>query len=34
VLDLLGYDDDQDTIEDLFPGTGVMAQVARQGVIA
>ena len=34
VLDLLGYDDEQDTISDLFPGTGIMTQVARQGVLA
>jgi hypothetical protein len=34
VLDLLGYDDDTDVIDDLFPGTGVMSRVARQGVLA
>ena len=34
VLDLLGYDDERDTIDDLFPGTEVMTQVARQGVLA
>jgi hypothetical protein len=33
VLDWLGYDDDLDTIEDLFPGTGIMAQVTRQGTL-
>ncbi len=34
VLDLLGYDDSRDTIDDLFPGTGVMAHVAAQGTFA
>ena len=34
VLDLLGYDDAEDTIDDLFPGTGTMTQIARQGVLA
>jgi hypothetical protein len=33
VLDLLGYEDDQDAVDDLFPGTGVMAQVTRQGTL-
>jgi hypothetical protein len=33
VLALLGYDDIQDTIDDLFPGTGVMGRVAAQGVL-
>jgi len=34
VLDLLGYDDARDTIDDLFPGSGVMGRIARQGVLA
>ena len=34
VLDLLGYDDTLDILDDLFPGTGVMDAVAAQGVIA
>jgi hypothetical protein len=33
VLDLLGYDDQQDTLDDLFPGTHVMDAVLRQGVL-
>ena len=33
VLDLLGYDGAADTIDDLFPGTGVMAATARQGTL-
>jgi hypothetical protein len=33
VLDLLGYVDG-DTVDDLFPGTGVMATVVAQGVLA
>lgn len=32
VLDLLGYIDG-DTIDDLFPGTGVMSRVAAQGTL-
>jgi len=32
VLDLLGYVDG-DTVDDLFPGTGVMDAVLRQGVL-
>ena len=32
VLDLLGYQEG-DTVDDLFPGTGVLAQVKRQGVL-
>lgn len=27
ILDLLGFDRDQDTIDDLFPGTGIMGRV-------
>jgi hypothetical protein len=34
VLDLLGYDSERDTLDDLFPGTGVMTQVMRQGTLA
>lgn len=34
VLDLLGYDDGRDSIDDLFPGTHVMTRVAAQGVLA
>ena len=34
VLDMLGYDDDLDTIDDLFPGTHVMGRTAAQGVLA
>ena len=33
VLDLLGYTDG-DTVDDLFPGTGVMDLTERQGVLA
>jgi hypothetical protein len=33
VLDLLGYIDG-DTVDDLFPGTGVMDAVLRQGTLA
>lgn len=33
VLDLLGYIDG-DTVDDLFPGTGVMTAVAAQGTLA
>ena len=33
VLDLLGYTDG-DTVDDLFPGTGVMSTVLAQGVLA
>jgi hypothetical protein len=34
VLDALGYDPAEDTIDDLFPGTGVMGRVANQGVLS
>ena len=34
VADLLGYIDGQDTLDDLFPGTGVMGQTLRQGVLS
>jgi hypothetical protein len=27
ILDLLGFDHEQDTLDDLFPGTGIMGQV-------
>lgn len=30
-LDLLGYDSDEDTVDDMFPGTGGMGRVAAQG---
>jgi hypothetical protein len=33
VADLLGYIDGEDTLDDLFPGTGVMGKTLRQGVI-
>ncbi len=33
ILDLLGYIDG-DTVDDLFPGTGVMGLVERQGTLA
>ncbi len=33
VLDLLGYIDSEDTMDDLFPGTGVMDAVVRQGTL-
>ncbi len=33
ILDLLGYIDG-DTLDDLFPGTGVMAHVLAQGTFA
>ena len=33
VLDLLGFDVAQDTLDDLFPGTGVMSSVMSQGVL-
>jgi hypothetical protein len=33
VLDLLGYVDGEDTLDDLFPGTGIMATVLAQGVL-
>lgn len=34
VADLLGYIDGEDTLDDLFPGTGVMGQTLRQGVLS
>ena len=34
VLDLLGYDDGRDSVDDLFPGTFVMSRVAAQGTLA
>jgi hypothetical protein len=33
ILDLLGFDDNRDTLDDLFPGTGIMARVQSQGVM-
>jgi hypothetical protein len=33
ILDLLGYLE-VDTVDDLFPGTGVMDLTERQGVLA
>lgn len=33
VLDALGYDPRVDIIDDLFPGSGVMGQVADQGIL-
>lgn len=29
ILDLLGFDKEEDTLDDLFPGTGIMARVIR-----
>lgn len=34
VLLLLGYDQDQDTLDDIFPGTGVMGHVLAQRSLA
>ena len=34
VLDLLGYIDGEDTLDDLFPGTAIMDAVLRQGTLA
>jgi hypothetical protein len=34
VLDLLGFDADEDTLVDLFPGSGIMDATAAQGVLA
>lgn len=33
VLDLLGYDSSTDILDDLFPGTGIMALVTAQSVL-
>jgi len=33
VLDMLGYDADQDELIDLFPGSGIMGAAAAQGVL-
>lgn len=33
VLDMLGYDPDQDTVDDLFPGSGAVAAEIRQGTL-
>lgn len=33
VLDLLAFDPDQDTVEDLFPGSGSVAAAVAQGVL-
>lgn len=33
VLDALGYDADEDTVDDLFPGSGAVATAAAQGVL-
>lgn len=33
VLDALGYDPEQDTLHDLFPGSGAVAAAAAQGVL-
>jgi hypothetical protein len=34
ILDLLGFDANADTLDDLFPGSGIMEKVASQGVLA
>lgn len=34
VLDLLGYRDGEDQLDDLFPGTGIMGDVLAQGRLA
>lgn len=34
VLDMLGYIDGEDTLDDLYPGTGGMAAVLAQGALA
>ena len=33
VLDLLGYDAETDTVDDLFPGSGAVAAEISQGVL-
>lgn len=33
VLDLLGFDQDTDTVEDIFPGSGSVASAIAQGVL-
>jgi len=33
VLDMLGYDPEQDTVDDLFPGSGSVARELAQGVL-
>jgi hypothetical protein len=33
VLDMLGYDPDVDTVDDLFPGSGAVSAEVRQGVL-
>ena len=33
VLDMLGYDAETDTVDDLFPGSGAVAQELAQGVL-
>lgn len=33
VLDMLGYDPEQDTVDDLFPGSGAVARELAQGVL-
>jgi hypothetical protein len=33
VLDLMGYDPEQDTVTDLFPGSGAVTQEINQGVL-
>lgn len=32
-LDMLGYDPEQDTVDDLFPGSGAVAREIAQGVL-
>jgi hypothetical protein len=33
VLDMLGYDPDEDTVDDLFHGSGAVAAEIAQGVL-
>ena len=33
VLDMLGYDPEHDTVDDLFPGSGAVAREVAQGVL-
>ena len=33
ILDMLGYDPEQDTVDDLFPGSGAVARELAQGVL-
>jgi hypothetical protein len=33
VLDMLGYDPESDTVDDLFPGSGAVSNELAQGVL-